>query len=269
MFRMVLDKSLTNNFLVVGTQRTGSTALVQALNNSPEVACGGEWTQTVPWYNKIKITERALRGDLAVLAPHHIQRMDELGCSQARWVGFKLLFRSSDKWLFHPRFAPALWLDCLEDYRRWLAKRRDIHVIHIVRCDAGEWLKSKYLADATGLYGNQKYPEGIKLTIPVWRAINRIRSKNWVDGRLALLDRSNPYLRLYYEDLLACEDDALIAALRFLQCDPQRLMKAKQHREIQSRAPALDYLSNYDQLITELGRRNLLRPEVCERASPS
>jgi hypothetical protein len=54
---------MPKNFVIVGTQRTGSTALFNLLNIHPEIACGAEWTYNRSWHEKIEVFERALRGD--------------------------------------------------------------------------------------------------------------------------------------------------------------------------------------------------------------
>lgn len=252
---------MVRNFLIVGTQRIGSTMVSEALNSHPEIVCGREWTVQVPWYRKIKVAQRILAGDVSVFSPKGREQIEKLYQHQARWLGFKLLFRASDKWFIHPRFAPAIWLDQLENYRRWLSRRSDIYIIHIVRCDAIEWLKSRYLARATGFYSVKQYPD-VKLEIPLHSAIKRLRAKDWVDYRLATLATSNPYLRLYYEDLLNSEHDVLLSVVRFLQCDTMKLINIVHNLQRQSRNPASYYISNHDKLIDELNRLHLLKSQL-------
>lgn len=121
------------NFIIVGTQRTGSTALYQALNCHPDIACGGEWTQNIPWYKKIRVARQALRGNFTGLTARNQNLIRKVFHEQTRWLGFKMLFRSSDKWLLHPRFAPALQLDQLEPCLKWIGEQPNMHVIHVVR----------------------------------------------------------------------------------------------------------------------------------------
>jgi LPS sulfotransferase NodH len=250
------------NFLIVGTQRTGSTALYNALNRHPEVACGREWTLRVPWYSKISVAERALRGDFSVLAPKDRERIQEYFCEDSAWLGFKLLFRSSDKWLLHPRFSPVLWLDRLEEHLRWFARRGDIHIIHIIRCDGIEWLKSKYLSQTTGLYTNEEYPDGIKVTIPPQAAIKRLHAKDWVDTRLANLASTNPYLRVSYEDFLRSSESVLASVWEFLKCDPKKASRQAHSVQRQSKAPATEYISNYEGLMNALLSSGVLQSNL-------
>lgn len=249
---------MISNFLIIGTQRTGSTALFESLNGHPEVACGAEWPRYMLWHNKIRHLQRALSGDFTVLSPRHREKITQIYRPQIRWLGCKLLFRSSDKWLVHPRFAPALWLDRLEAYLRWLARCPDISIIHVVRCNAVEWLKSKYLAQATGVYNGEQYPDGLQLNISLPEAIKRLCAKNWIDNRLATLAESNPYLRVCYEDFLKSNHSVFVSVLQFLRCDATQItMRAPSVRR-QSKGSAANYVSNYDNLVTELERRDLL-----------
>src|SRR5688500_15708672 len=178
---------MIENFIIVGTQRTGSTALYHALNFHPDISCGGEWTLHIPWYKKIRVAQQALEGNFSGLTPRNQKLIGNVFHEQTKWLGFKMLFRSSDKWFLHPRLAPALQLDQLEPCLSWIGKQPKMHVIHIVRRDAIDWLKSKYLASATGHFTREHYPNDFKVDIPLRRAVKRLRAKNWIDHRLASL----------------------------------------------------------------------------------
>lgn len=252
---------MRKNFLIVGTQRTGSTVLFESLNLHPEIACGAEWPRRVGWHKKVKVTQRGLTGDFTALTPRHRQRITEVYHRQTRWLGCKVLFRSSDKWLIHPCFSPALWLDRLEDYLRWISGQPHIHIIHLTRCDAIEWLKSKYMAQMTKVYTGKRYPDDLKVEIPLRRAVKRLYAKNWIDDRLATVRNSNPYRRIYYEDFLASSYDVVVSVLQFLQCDAMKLPKNvqdKQRVQRQSKGSAADYIANYDNLMRKLEQYNLL-----------
>jgi hypothetical protein len=247
------------NFLIVGTQRTGSTALVRSLTFHPDIACGDEWTQRVPAHRKFRVTELALSGDFSPLTAAQRRRIEPVFGLHTRWLGFKLLFRSSDKWLIHPRFAPALWLDRFGSYLRWIARRPSLHVIHIVRNDPVDWLKSKYLADTSRAYGGREYPEGLTIDIPVHGAIRRLTTKRWIDDRLSLLRRSNPYLCISYEEFLDSDRSVVERLMAFLDCDPARLrdFDYRKHQK-QSRQDASEYISNHALLRAALKERGIV-----------
>ncbi len=248
------------NFLIVGTQRTGSTALVRSLTFHPDVACGDEWTQHVPAHRKFQVTEKTLAGDFSALTGLQRKRIEPAFGPQTRWLGFKLLFRSSDKWLIHPRLAPALWLDRFGGYLHWIARRPSLHVIHIVRNDSVDWLKSKYLADTSRAYAGKAYPEDLTISIPVREALRRLATKRWIDGQLSLLRRSNPYLCISYEDFLESDRAVVERLMAFLDCDPARLRDFDYRKQRkQSRRQASDYITNYDALVSRLERDGQLR----------
>jgi hypothetical protein len=251
---------MVNNFVIVGTQRTGSTALVNLLNLHPDVACGAEWARRVPWHRKLRVIENGLAGVFSGLESRHRATITQIYREHKRWLGCKILFRSSDKWVSHPRLSPALWLDRLEEYLRWIAQRPDIHIIHLTRSHAIEWLKSKYMAEVTGSYMGKQYPDDMKVTIPVSKAVKRVYAKNWLDARLEVLAHSNPYQHIFYEDLLNSNYDVTVCVLQFLGCDTTKLpenVQNKQSVKRQSRGDATNYISNYDQLIKELEKRSL------------
>lgn len=244
---------MPRNFIIVGTQRTGSTALFRSLNFHPDVACGSEWTQDVLAHRKLIVAERALSGDFSALSPRQRRRIDQVYTADKRWLGFKLLFRSSGAWMLHPRYAPALCLDRLEAFIRWIAARPEMRIIHVTRNDAVDWLKSKYLADRSRAFAGKGYPEGLTVRVPVGEAVRRLRAKAWIDTRLASLSASNPYIRVSYEEFLDSDRAIVGRLMQFLDCDLQKLGDfeyRKQQR--QSKGSARDYIRNYDQLVSSL-----------------
>jgi LPS sulfotransferase NodH len=249
---------MIKNFIILGTQRTGSTALYRTLNFHPDIACGGEWIHDQPANRKLFVARKALQAEFSVLSPRNQKQIAEEYHDGACWLGFKALFRSSDLWLVHPRFSPALWLDRLEAIRRWIASEPGIHVIHLTRDDQIEWLKSKYLSSKTGLYTNKPYPTGMKVTIPIKPAIRRLQTKNWIDSRIADLAGSNPFLHVSYEDFLLSKNKMVENMMQFLECDMARLEEDNKTRiKKQSKGSAADYIANFDELREAIERRGL------------
>ena len=80
------------NFLIVGTQRTGSSALAEIINTHPEIACGWEWTEHMPYLNKLKALERGLAGDFRDLDQKTQRHIVESIKPETRWLGFRRLF---------------------------------------------------------------------------------------------------------------------------------------------------------------------------------
>jgi hypothetical protein len=253
------------NFLILGTQRTGTQALYGGLNLHPEIVCGGEWTLDCAWYEKIKKAEQALSGDFQeflVGHRHREVRYSNAVTPETRWLGFKILFRSSAKWVGRPAFGPALWMDRLEGHVRWLRRRPDVHIIHVIRRDAMEWLKSKYLSRVTGMYVNKEYPADMKIRIPVERALRAIAAKQLVDTRLASLAVTNPYHRVFYEDFLCDNRKELESCLKFLDSDPALLPLEGPYRKRQSKGNASAYIKNYGELVTALEREGVWRQNL-------
>lgn len=252
------------NFLILGTQRTGSQALYSALNLHPEVVCGGEWTFQCSPFNKIKHAEQALSGDfqkLLVDRPDLQERYSLSSLGGANWLGFKILFRSSAKWLGHPALAPALWVDRFKGHLKWLRHRRDVHIIQLVRRDPVEWLKSKYLARATGMLTNMQYPDGFRVRIPVGPALRALATKRAIDEGIASLAASNPYHCVVYENFLADNRAELESCLKFLKCDCAK-MPLNGYRTRQSTADSSEYIENYHDLVEALQRVGALPPKI-------
>jgi hypothetical protein len=236
---------VTARFLIVGTYRTGSSALVHSLNLHPGIACGLEWTQKLPPWRALAMADRALSGDLGSLRPKHQKQMAVVFSAEKAALGFKRLFRASNKWLFSPAFGPLI-IDGLEPHLRWLARHADLRVIHIVRNDHLAWLKSKAFADATGKYSGAAYPENMEVYISPREAVRRVRAKLYIDGRLSTLSRTNPYLRVDYEAFAADNYGKTCDMATFLGCDPGELPTADLTERIQSRPS--HRISNLDQL---------------------
>lgn len=250
---------LLKNFVIVGTQRTGSSAIAESIGLHPRIACGWEWTLPVPWCQKIRTAERALGGDFSALIRHHQEHMNNIFDSRKNWLGYRCLFSSSDKWIIHPRFSPGLFIDRLEHHVLWMRQRPDNHIIHVVRRDNVDWLKSMYAARKTKMYAGRSYPKGTKVRVPVKRAIARVRSKDWVDYRLSSLAKTNPYLQVNYEEFLRYEDAVTTLTLRFLQCEPTKCTTDQRRLRKQSKGPASDFILNYEELFTSLEKVGLLR----------
>jgi len=168
------------NFLVVGTQRTGSSALAELMGLHPDVVCGWESTQETVVYEKIRVAEEVLAGNFSSLEASERSYLESVYNDSKKALGFRRLFRSSNKWLLHPRFAPALHVDRLEPHIEWLKrKRNDIRIVHIVRVDNLAWLKSMGLSKTSGLFFGQKYPDETQFQWNLATAEKRVRSKHW------------------------------------------------------------------------------------------
>lgn len=205
-------------------------------------------------WRKISVGKAALTGDFSGLLPKNLKQVDEVLTGQKSVIGFKRLFRASNKWLAHPRLAPALALDRLEAHIRWLQSDPSIRIVHVIRQDNVSWLRSKVLADATGRYSGTQYPDDLTLSLSIRDARRRVATKVWIDGRLASLSVTNPYLRVNHESFL--DDNQSIAAriVSFLGCDPAELPAARLRHQPQSHASGAT-LANAQEIRRALGAR--------------
>ena len=163
--------------------------------------------------------------------------------------------------MVHPRLSPGLLLDRLDSHIGWLRRRPDVRIIQIVRRDSMEWVKSRYLAQKTGRFMDKRYPDDLRIMVPVDRALRAIKAKRWVDQRLAGLAGSNPYVRIYYEDFLEDNRDVLERCLEFLDVDLKKLPVDGEFLSRQSTGSADKYLKNYDELRGALENQDLLAAE--------
>lgn len=236
------------NLLVIGVQRTGSSALAELLNTHPAIALGWEWSEHTAFRRKLRILNDGLRGnfrDLPAKSRAHIEA--SLGPG-TQWLGFRRLFGASDKWLGHPRWSLKLAADRFAAHQRWLRAHPEVHLVHIVRNDHIGWLKSKYLARAMDSFIGNEYPDDLQVSIPLGEALARVKAKVWVDGQLAQLAASNPYIRVEHERF--AQELPLLAAniVEFLGCNPADLDAAATRIRRQSTRSDADYITNYDEL---------------------
>jgi hypothetical protein len=129
-------------------------------------------------------------------------------------------------------------------------------VIHIRRDDDIDWLKSKYLASSTGRYVAKPYPDGVKVRIPIRRALRRLRAKDWIDSRIATLADTNPYLRISYEEFVDERWASIELLMDFLDSDID-LISSIDYKKLkkQSRGSPRDYIENFSELTEAVSSR--------------
>ena len=245
-------------FVIVGTQRTGSSAFAIALSKHPDVFTGWEWMLNIPIWKKLAVAQQGLQLSFENLVEADRRHIEAEYHEQA-YVGFRWLFRSSAQWLLHPRFSPALMVDRLYAFIHWARGEGNLKVIHIVRNDNMAWLQSKEMSRSSGLYIGKEYPKELRVQIKIGEAIKRIQSKNWVDSRLATLEDTGRYMRVRFENFASNNDLVARDALRFLGCSLDGLpsINASIHRQSRSQ-DKIDTVLNYEPLRAALSDRNLL-----------
>lgn len=246
------------NFIILGVARTGSGAIADLINLHPRTVSGICWLDNIPHKIKIKVATKALSGDFRELQKEHQQFIKAKLNSMTELIGFKIDFSASNKYIYHPKYAPTLWFDNLFGFIDWIKKTPDLSVVHITRENNIEWLKSYYLSKKTRLYEGEKYPYGIKVSILKRQAIKRIKSKKFIDEKIGQLKHTNPYCLVKYEDLDQNNKSVAEKAITFLNCNFADCNLINFHRVKQSRGPAKNYIKNYAELFIELEKTNCL-----------
>ena len=249
------------NFIVVGTQRTGSSALAEWIGTHPSVACGWEWTLRAKYTKKVSTAKHALKGDFSVLNAKNRDYINSQLTPNTEWLGYRQLFRSSNKWLINPRFSPTLFIDRLYDFTRWLSREPNLHIIHIIRKDNLAWLASKSISSYTGKFtGAYNFED--RVVVDLSEGIKRLRAKTWVDKALSQLEKTNPYHRVYYEDFKLDNGFEGNKALNFLGCDTCNPNNGLRKLQVQSSKSLCESIENYSQVVEELTRNDLLTSAI-------
>jgi len=241
-----------NNFLVVGTQRTGSTALAEGIGLHPEIACGREWAHGKTLWRRVAAIRSGLHGDFSCLTKRHQDYMDRIFVGSEKWLGCRLLFGAPFVWLVHPALSPRMILDSLELSIRWMRSETTLHVIHIVRENHLDWVKSCFLASVSNSYWGKPYAEDLRVTIPIKRALRGIRAKIWIDKRLSSLQHSIPYKKIRYEEFLDNNSMTIDRVVAFLGCGPSEGLSTSTPIKKQSTKAADSYIENYDEFLSAI-----------------
>lgn len=244
-------------FIIVGTQRTGSSTIAETIGLHPRFVVGWEWVLQVPLHRKVKVANSALNGEYRDLLKADRVHMESMSSNCDQWHGFRWLFRSSDKWLLHPSLSPAIWLDGLVQAKRWLSKQPDIRVLHIVRRDNLAWIRSKYAARKTGAFVSSEYPSDLKIRVNLSEVKRRILAKHWLDRELSMLSHTNPYHCVHYEDYIQNQEAQLSRIWDFFGEERVSIDSRKKLLKRQSSSSPAEQLANAAELISELNRLSL------------
>ena len=243
-------------FVIVGTQRSGSGFLADLVNQHPEVHCGWEWGQKAAPYRKLAIADAAIDGDFSQLRSEEQTALESLDQAALKALGFRKLFRCSEKWLLSPSLSPALAWDRMGATINWI-RQRQFHVIQLVRADTLAWLNSKVNSKAANSFQGSDYSEA-RVEIQLAPALRRAESKQLVDNRLGELTQTNPYLRVDYEDCVATPGEVTRRIDAFLEVDPAARPESASTRTKQSNSRLEDQVLNYAALREALQERGLL-----------
>jgi hypothetical protein len=243
-------------FLIVGTHRTGSSALAEQVGLHPRISCGWESTDHLYGRRRITVAEQVLGGCFDGLTAKERTFMRQKPVMQLDAIGFRLLFRSSARWFGHPGFGIAPVLEGLSSHLRWLARRPDIRIVQLVRQDNLAWLKSLVLASMTGRYAGAPYPEGLHARIGTAEALRRVKTKHYLGESLARLRADRRYLAVTYEDFKLDNRAVANQVIEFLGCDPNQRADVAPLLKVQSRpSNRLDNADVVERALEEAGVR--------------
>lgn len=247
-------------FVIVGTQRTGSSALAEAISLHPKIASGWEWTQKKMPYSLASSTKSALlEHEFSVLDPHNRMHSEKIFNENLSCFGFRRLFRSSSKWLFSPKLSIVSEYERLRWHMDWFVEN-NIFVIHIVRNNNMSWLKSKAIAKKTKNFHGEPYKEGIQAVMNTKEAMKRIQAKHWIDKQLSSLSGKTPYLQVQYESFQQNNTLEAQRVIQFLGEDEALLPSLSETMKLkrQSSKPDIELLGNYHEIESLLSKHGLL-----------
>jgi hypothetical protein len=245
-------------FLIVGTQRTGTSAVAEQLGLHPEITCGWESTNRINALCKLAVAERFFAEDFRAVRPKERNYLERVHHPGKGALGFRRLFRASPRWVVSPAYAPALWLDRLEAHIAWLGRRHpEIRIIHITRTDNVAWLRSMGLARTSGQYVGTPYPKDATTRWPLRTALKRVQTKHWIGERLSSLRNTNPYINLGYEAFRQDNRREIGRLIAFLGLEPPTATNAAASIQPQSRANGHDSLVNAAELEAFLERHGV------------
>ena len=210
-----MSTPVESKFIIVGTQRTGSSFVATSIEQHPDIACGWEWTLDLPPHKRTDAVKRALNWDFSGLSTKCQGHMTSFPRSK-KMIGFRWLFSSSPLWIGSPSLSPSRYIERITSYKRILEQDRSIKVIHITRNDDIGWLVSLFAAKKTGAFIGKQHEDNLKVHIPLKNARKRIVAKRNLDAALEDISNKNPYMKIDYADIENYPNSAFDKIYNFL-----------------------------------------------------
>lgn len=232
--------SSARSFIVLTTQRTGSSWLMDRLNNSPEVEGHMELFYLEP------------RREPPRAGCNDYPRFVESRSTHARGMRPAATFRYLDE-LYSRRIAVGfkLMYSQLREYPEilpWLAWKR-LPVVHLLRANHLDVVISERLANAVGTSHatvEERNAQAVRLRLDPADTVSRVRRlerKQRIMRRLLRL-LPNPYMEITYETLLE-GSGGFDALYRFLRINPE-FMSANSRLVKRQRERHEDVIENWD-----------------------
>jgi LPS sulfotransferase NodH len=230
-------------FVVIATPRSGSTWVIDTLNNHPHVVAYGELflprgdgtppfgRRDLPYFSSYA-SERGARGPLGRLSLR-TQYLDVLfGASSAENViGCKLMYSQA---IQNPTLFP-----------HFIRKR--VRLIHLVRRNALDVILSRATADARGMYHAEADDaiQAVAVELDASRLVRIFTHKERAMSsmRFLLSHMTLPYLEIQYEEI-AADASTFQKVFGFLGVDPSRGGPTSSLRKLNT-TPRSELIANY------------------------
>lgn len=215
-----------HRFVILGQGRCGSNLLKFSLKQNRAISVIGEL------FNK-NVYDDVFEVDGAERARRYYSA--ELEKSSVVSAGFKLFAHQATR-----KPAKSVW--------RYLLKER-VKVIHLERRNKVDRLISLEVASSTGAFLKRSENEAYKIhqiEHPVSWWEEKIERDYEVEGQLANRFSDNPYLHVYYEDMVESWAKETSRIQEFLEVPVQSIDKAIDKQEIKTKS---ERLKNYSEVV--------------------
>ncbi|HZD52497.1 MAG TPA: hypothetical protein VE175_05580 [Woeseiaceae bacterium] len=197
-------------FIVLSTQRSGSSYVCSLLDQHPAITCLEELFMPK---NRNEITYRSYRSaSLRRRMRHLLRRRQSIGIylsgiygehSGIGARGFKLMYGQARR---YPEVVE--WCNAA-----------DVRVVHLIRRNALKTVVSRQVALMRGVYLSTGPVQPVSVTLDTRRLVPELeRAGHLVEENRALFS-SLPYVELSYEDFLVGQDEQVRRILSFLDCE--------------------------------------------------
>lgn len=197
-------------FVVLSTQRSGSSFFVTSLSSHPQLQCYRELFLSK---NRGAIAYRAYRTAFLGRRLAHLFRRKQLidsyltnlytATNGVDAVGFKFMYGQAHK---------------LPEVVAWL-KEHDVKVIHFIRANFLKTIVSRRVAYARGIYHSTKTLDVIKVRLqPTQLKTEMARMRGLIEKYRGVF-ADNPYLEITYEAFVNRQDGETRRVLSFLNID--------------------------------------------------
>ena len=197
-------------FIVLSTQRSGSSYLCSLLDKHPAIRCVEEIFMP---RNRNEITYRSWRS-----ASFSRRLKDWLNRQQSVDAYLRQLcekHRRFDAFGFKLMYGQAQRYPEVIDWCR----NNDVKVVHLIRRNSLKMVVSRKVAAKRGVYLSTRPVEAVTVNLDTRRLVRELRESERLVQRNRELFSALPYLETSYEEIMADRDQQLRRVLTFLGCE--------------------------------------------------